>query len=143
MEINFKDWLIILLLIVNLVLLHQTRTTRKTLSLLLVEFRKDLTIIYKKLELLNLNIEKAELGTIYIENYVKNEFEKEDLKKLDMILGNSEDNEYERNMRVCNLKIQMYRGRIEDIEGELKDYELANKVRLDGIVYRKFSEKYS
>tara|TARA_B100000963_G_scaffold247321_1_gene216524 strand:+ start:1359 stop:1790 length:432 start_codon:yes stop_codon:yes gene_type:complete len=142
-EINFKDWLIILLLIVNLVLLHQTRTTRKTLSLLLVEFRKDLTIIYKKLELLNLNIEKAELGTIYIENYVKNEFEKEDLKKLDMILGNSEDNEYERNMRVCNLKIQMYRGRIEDIEGELKDYELANKVRLDGIVYRKFSEKYS
>ncbi len=143
MEINFKDWLIILLLIVNLVLLHQTRTTRKTLSLLLVEFRKDLTIIYKKLELLNLNIEKAELGTIYIENYVKNEFEKEDLEKLDMILGNSEDNEYERNMRVCNLKIQMYRGRIEDIEGELKDYELANKVRLDGIVYRKFSEKYS
>ena len=90
-----------------------------------------------------MNIEKAELGTIYIENYVKNEFEKEDLKKLDMILGNSEDNEYERNMRVCNLKIQMYRGRIEDIEGELKDYELANKVRLDGIVYRKFSEKYS
>ena len=45
-------------------------------------------------------------------------------------------------MRDCNKKIGMYAGRIEELESELEEHGIEKSVRLDGIVYRDYVEKY-
>ena len=78
----------------------------------------------------------------FLESYIRNDFEKEDLEKLDKILGKNEENEYQKIMRGSNKKIEMYKGRIKDLEGEIKECGLEKSLRLDGIVYRDYAEKY-
>ena len=143
-DIFYMEWLTIGLLMINLFVLYKINSSNKKVVILLSEnFETNLRGIYKKLEILHLNLEKTHLTVSYMESYIKNEFEKEELEKLDKILGNTDENEYQKKMRDCNKKITMYKGRIEDLEEELKTYGLENELRMDDLVYRKYASKYS
>lgn len=138
-----KDYLMIVLFIVNcFFLLNINRYNKKLSTTLVKEFSKDFGTIYKKLEIINLNNEKNNLDLNFLECYVRNYIEKDELEKLDRILGNNEENEYQKIMKGCNNKIVMYKGRIKDLEIDIKEYGLEKSVRLDGVVYRDYVEKY-
>ena len=138
-----KDYLILGALILNFFFLYKINKFNKKLVWTTLEgFRSDLGIIYKKLEIINLNNEKSNLEINFLESYLRNDFEQEELEKLDKILGKNEENEYKKIMRNCNKKIGMYEGRIKDLESDIKKCGLEKSVRLDGIVYRDFAEKY-
>ena len=138
-----KDYLILGALVLNFFFLYKINNFNKKLVWTTLKgFRSDLGIIYKKLEIINLNNEKSNLEINFLESYLRNDLEKEELEKLDKILGKNEENEYQKIMRNCNRKIGMYEGRIKDLESDIKEYGLEKSVRLDGIVYRDFAEKY-
>ena len=138
-----KDYIILGVLVLNFFFLYKINAfNKKLLWTILKDFRSDLGIIYKKLEIINLNNEKSNLEINFLESYVRNDLEKEELEKLDKILGKNEENEYQKIMRNCNRKIGMYEGRIKDLEIDIKECGLEKSVRLDGIVYRDFAEKY-
>ena len=138
-----KDYLILGALVLNFFFLYKINNFNKKLVWTTLKgFRSDLGIIYKKLEIINLNNEKSNLEINFLESYLRNDFEQEELEKLDKILGKNEENEYQKIMRNCNRKIGMYEGRIKDLESDIKEYGLEKSVRLDGIVYRDFAEKY-
>ena len=138
-----KDYLILGLLVLNFFFLYKINSfNKKFFFAKLNDFSRNLRIIYKKLEIINLNNEKSNLEINFLESYVRNDLEKEELEKLDKILGKNEENEYQKIMRNCNRKIGMYEGRIKDLESDIKEYGLEKSVRLDGIVYRDFAEKY-
>ena len=138
-----KDYLILGLLFLNFFFLYKINSFNKKLVwTILKAFSRDLGIVYKKLEIINLNNEKTNLKVNFLESYIRNDFEKEDLEKLDKILGKNEENEYQKIMRGSNKKIEMYEGRIKDLEGDIKECGLEKSLRLDGIVYRDYAEKY-
>ena len=140
----YSEWLLISILSINFFVLYKINNSNKKVAILLSKnLKKNLREIYKKLEISHLNLEKTNLSISYIESYIKNEFEKEELDKLDRILGNTDENEYKKKMRSCNTKIDMYNGRIEDLEEELKNYELERELRVDDLVFRKYAKKYS
>ena len=140
----YSEWLTISLLSINFFVLYKVNNSnKKVVTSLKKNLNENLRGIYTKLEILHLNSEKTNLTVSYIESYIKNEFEREELDKLDQILGNASENEYQKQMRICNTKIQMYNGRIEDLEEELKTYALENELRMDDLVYRKYASKYS
>lgn len=143
-DILHSEWLIISLLLINFFVLYKINNSNKKVVISLTKIlSENLRGIYKKLEISHLNLEKTNLTVSYIESYIKNKFEKEELDKLDQILGNTSENEYQKKMRICNTKIQMYNVRIEDLEEELKTYTLENELRMDDLVYRKYASKYS
>ena len=140
----YSEWLLISILSINFFVLYKINNSNKKVAILLSKnLKKNLREIYKKLEISHLNLEKTNLSISYIESYIKNEFEKEELDKLDRILGNTDENEYKKKMRSCNTKIDMYNGRIEDLEEELKNYELERELRVDDLVFRNYAKKYS
>ena len=143
-DMLYSEWLTISLLSINFFVLYKVNNSnKKVVTSLKKNLNENLRGIYTKLEILHLNSEKTNLTVSYIESYIKNEFEREELDKLDQILGNASENEYQKQMRICNTKIQMYNGRIEDLEEELKTYALENELRMDDLVYRKYASKYS
>ena len=143
-DILHSEWLIISLLLINFFVLYKINNSNKKVVISLTKIlSENFCGIYKKLEISHLNLEKTNLTVSYIESYIKNKFEKEELDKLDQILGNTSENEYQKKMRICNTKIQMYNVRIEDLEEELKTYTLENELRMDDLVYRKYASKYS
>tara|TARA_B100001057_G_scaffold499840_1_gene612092 strand:- start:750 stop:1187 length:438 start_codon:yes stop_codon:yes gene_type:complete len=143
-DMLYSEWLTISLLSINFFVLYKVNNSnKKVVTSLKKNLNENLRGIYTKLEILHLNSEKTNLTVNYIESYIKNEFEREELDKLDRILGNTSENEYQKQMRICNTKIQMYNGRIEDLEEELKTYALENELRMDDLVYRKYASKYS
>ena len=143
-DMLYSEWLIISILSINFLVLYKINNANKKVVIFLSKnLNKNLREIYKKLEISHLNLEKTNLSISYLECYIKNEFEKEELDKLDRILGNTDENEYKKKMRSCNTKIDMYNGRIEDLEEELKTYELERELRVDDLVFRKYAKKYS
>ena len=138
-----KDYLILGLLVLNFFFLYKINSfNKKFFFAILNDFSRNLRIIYKKLEIINLNNEKTNLEVLFLKSYLRNDIEKDELEKLDQILGNNEENEYKKIMRDCNKKIGMYAGRIEELESELEEHGIEKSVRLDGIVYRDYVEKY-